>query len=313
MNFLLLVAILVVLFYLLGKFADVVIINVRKLGEDLGVRLFFLGIILGIFTSLPELSVGINALLDNIQEISLGNLFGGVIVLFTLILGGSAILNRRLATDEILKELVPILSFLFLPPLLGLKGSLGLLDGVLILLAYLGLIFYLFKKNNKLSAFGLHIVSKQETAKRIFFILAGIALLMLVSKGVIEVTEALLAKFVMPGFLAGLVFFAVGTNLPEISLIFRSWRRHLEELSLSNLFGSAMANMMLVGIFSSMQELTVKINSSYIFLLFTYFIVFGLLLMFFRTDRRLKRSEGLVLALVYLIFLITQLFFIFEA
>ena len=80
-------AALVILFYLLGKSADLMVLNVRRLGEALGVKIFAFGIVLGFLTSFPEIAVGVNSLLLDIRSLSLGNLFGGILVTFGLILG----------------------------------------------------------------------------------------------------------------------------------------------------------------------------------------------------------------------------------
>ncbi len=308
MYYLFLSLILLALFYFLGKCADVVVINARKLGEDLDIKVFFLGIILGLFTTLPELSLGINAFINNLQEISLGNLLGGVVVLFTLILGGSIVINRKISTHEILNDIGPILLFLLVPIVLGLKGSLGIIDGIVILFGYIVLVFYLFKKNNNITTFGIHIVSKKETIKRVIYIVIGLALVMLSSNLIINVSEKLLAHFVLPGFLVGLLFFAIGTNLPEITLVFRSWRRGAEDLSMSSLFGSAMANVLLVGIFISMRQVIIQINFTYIVLVITYTVLFIMLIIFARTGKEFKRIEGLSLLAIYILFILAQTF-----
>jgi len=306
MYYFLLTLALIILFYLLGKFADIVVVNVRKLGEELDIKVFFLGIILGLFTSLPELSLGINSFIDGLPQMSLGNLLGGVIILFTLILGGSVIINRKISTHEILNDIAPILLFLLLPITLGLRGSLGLVDGIIIIISYLILIIYLFKKNNHITTFGVHIANKKETIKRIGYIVVGVILVMFTSNFIIDVTERLIAHFNLPVFLVGLLFFAIGTNLPEITLVVRSWLRGAEDLSLSNLFGSAMANILLIGIFISMREITVPVNMSYIVLVVMYALIFILLILFARTNKEFKRGEGLILLVLYILFLLTQ-------
>lgn len=306
MYYFLLTLALIILFYLLGKFADIVVVNLRKLGEELDIKVFFLGIILGLFTSLPELSLGINSFIDGLQQMSLGNLLGGVIILFTLILGGSVIINRKISTHEILNDIAPILLFLLLPITLGLRGSLGLVDGIIIIISYVILVIYLFKKNNHITTFGIHIANKKETIKRIGYIVVGVILVMFTSNFIIDVTERLIAHFNLPVFLVGLLFFAIGTNLPEITLVVRSWLRGAEDLSLSNLFGSAMANILLIGIFISMREMTVPVNMSYIVLVVMYALIFLLLIIFARTNKEFKRLEGFILLVLYILFLLTQ-------
>ena len=131
------------LFFILGKAADIVVVNVRKLGERFGVRLFFLGIILGLLTSLPELSIAINAAAYDATPLSYGNLLGGIIVLFGLIMGGSIVVNRKISTDGKTESIAPIALFLCLPLLMSLDGSIGFLEGVILIVAYFILVFFL--------------------------------------------------------------------------------------------------------------------------------------------------------------------------
>jgi len=52
---------LLLLFVVLGWSANFAVKNIKYLGAILKIRLFAFGILLGLITSLPELSLGINA------------------------------------------------------------------------------------------------------------------------------------------------------------------------------------------------------------------------------------------------------------
>ena len=306
-NFIL-ILVLLILFYFLDKFADVVVTHTKKLADNLNIKVFFLGIVLGIVTTLPELSLGVNALIKGIPEVSLGNLLGGIIVIFTLILGGSIIINRKINTQDMIKGLGPMLLFLIIPMILGLKGNLGLFDGLIIIMAYITLVFYLFKTNSRTHNVSIKVVNQKESLKSLAYIIIGVALVMVISSLVIEVVERLLSHFVLPGFLVGLIFFSIGTNLPEITLVLKSWRRRASDLSISHLFGSAIANVLLIGVFISMQQVLIEVNLSYIILVITYAVLFVLLILFARSGKEFKRVEGIALLGVYILFLFAQMF-----
>src|SRR3989338_7653254 len=63
--------------------------------------------VLGFLTSLPEIAVGINAILDKTPEIFVGNLLGGQIIIFLLIipmlaiLGNGVILSHQLTASKL--------------------------------------------------------------------------------------------------------------------------------------------------------------------------------------------------------------------
>ena len=136
---------LLFLFYLLGKSADVVVNRVRIISERFGIHLFFLGIILGLFTSLPEITIAVNSLVNDIPDVSLGNLTGGFIVLFGLILGASLIVNRRVHTDGSLVHFAPMLCYFFLPFLFLLDGTISGIDSVILVGAYFAVLLHVYR------------------------------------------------------------------------------------------------------------------------------------------------------------------------
>src|SRR3989344_55913 len=86
---------LFVLFFLLAKAADIIIVGIREISEKLKVNLYVAGIMLGFFTSLPEMSIAWSALASRAVSVSSDNLYGGIIVLFGFILGLSLVANIR--------------------------------------------------------------------------------------------------------------------------------------------------------------------------------------------------------------------------
>ena len=104
--------IILVLFFILGKSADFLIVNIKKISDRLKIKTSTIGIILGILTTTPELFIGINAIENKVGSISIGNLFGGIILLFTLLLGVNLVLNEKIRTDGEIKNIAP--NFLFI-------------------------------------------------------------------------------------------------------------------------------------------------------------------------------------------------------
>jgi len=300
---------IVILFYFLGRAADLLISSVKKIGHQFGIRIFFLGLILGFFTSLPEFTIGINAIANNIQAISLGNLLGGIIVLLGLILGTSLILERQITTDGKISRFLPILIYLILPFLFSLDGKLAVIDGVILLAAYIFLIERLYHQNKNSEKIIVH-VSKKQLLKELGTVLLGIVSLVVIANVIIRLTLILLGDLNVSIFAVGAALFAIGTNLPEIIVALRSWRQRLKELSMSTLIGSALANPAIIGIFALAKPIYVKTDLSY-FLLFTFTLVLlAFLLYFYETGKKLTRREGIILVGIYGIFLVSQILFL---
>lgn len=301
---------ILILFYLLGKAAELTIDSIKKIGKKLGIKIFFLGLLLGVFTSLPELAIGINTLINNVQEISLGNLLGGLMVLFGLILGISLILNRKIETDGRVINFLPILIYLILPVLFGLDGKIGFIDGIILVAAYFSLLYYLYKKHKNSNPIHFEFIRNGKILKDLFLVLLGLILIIVFSNLIVRLTAILLNNFDIPGFIIGLVLFSIGTNLPEIIVTIQSWRKNIKELSISNLVGSAMANILIIGIFSVIKTLSTEINLGYYMLLFFLFVLFLSLLVFYKTKKEFSRSEGIFLLCIYFLFLSSQLIFL---
>ena len=306
----LIIVLLIALFYLLGKTADMVVLTIRRIGELFDIRVFFLGILLGLFTALPEFSIAINALITGIPEISLGNLLGGIVVLLSLVLGGSILLNRSINTDGKVSNILPILIYLFLPIIAGLDGNLNILEGLTFIVAYFLLIFHLFKQNKNHEQAKRIEVKKSLLLKNGFVVLAGVVFIILISNLIIRLTQMLLQNYDIPAFIVGLLIFSIGTNLPEISVMIRSWFRKVQELSIGNLMGSAIAHVLIIGILSFTRTIYINLNASYLSLFFFISILLVAFAYFYRTGHSFSFREGIMLLIAYLAFVGSQIFFL---
>lgn len=306
-------AVLMLSFYLLSKSADLVILNVREIGEKLGIRVLFLGIILGFFTSFPELFLGINATINNIPELSFGNLLGGIIVLFGLILGISLVLNRKIETNGEVADYALVFVYVFFPLLMGMDGKLGFTDGLIIMATYMFLLYTFYIKQKNKNGTKINITNKNEIIKKCVLVILGLILLLIISNWIIKLSIFLFKELDAPVFLVGLILFSLGTNLPELMVAFRSYKKKIKELSISNLAGSAMANIMMIGAFSFIKPIYVEVNVSYYLLMIFIGVLFVLFIYFYKTDKLLSRNEGYILIAVYFLFLIVQTKFLIES
>lgn len=294
---------LILLFFLLSKSADLIVLNLRKTGEKLGIKIFILGIILGIMTSTPEMAIGINSTLMNVPDMSFGNLVGGTIVLLALILGISLILNRKIKTEENSWPFLATLIVLFMPLILAFKGRLNEIDGIIMIISYILIVYFLYKKNKSINWSKIEIVNSKEIIKHIFWILIGIVLLTIISDLIVKTTMFVLRNHNISPFIIGLLFYSIGTNLPELIIAIRSFKRKVEELSFSNLIGSAISNVLMLGFLSFIKPIDINIDIAYFFLIIFNISLFILIYIFYRTDQLLSRREGFVLLMMYLVFI----------
>jgi len=112
-------------------------------------------------------------------------------------------------------------------------------------LLYFFIVYHAYAKGHHIEREVRVSVTKKDMMKMFFSLVAGIAFIIVISHLIIELSLVLLERFNVSKMLIGLLFFSIGTNLPEIIVTIRSWKRNVEELSLSNILGSALANILI--------------------------------------------------------------------
>ena len=293
--------------YILSKSADLVVASISSLARRFGVSEFNLGFfVLGLATSTPELFVGLNSVIDATPELSLGNLIGASIILLSLIIGLTAVLNKEVRFGNSFgRKDILLTSFVILSPaFLLFDGYLSRFDGLFLIVFYV--LFYLFL--NRQQSFAERIEQKLSSHKLDFLkiavkMLIGVAGLAITSKVIVEAAELMAITWNLPLVLVGLVFLAVGTNLPELTIMFKSSVHNHKQIALGDFLGSAAANTAILGFIALLSpiQLTapVKIYASLV-MLFISLVTFNA---FFQSERKLTRLEGAALVGLYGFFL----------
>lgn len=307
------VILIFLLFYLLGKTAEVLVSDISIVSRKMGIPIVFFGLILGFFTSFPELGIAINAFISNVQDISMGNLLGGPLVMLGLIFGVSAILNKRVHTDGKFRNVMPIAAYSFLPFLFGMDGVISRLEGTALMAGYFLLVYAIFLQQKR-HAEGQKTVSFREriVLREIFRIAIAIIFILILSNLIVGFTEGLLKEFHLQGFLLGIILFAFGTNLPEIIIMFHAWKKGMKDLSMNHLLGSVVVDFLIIGVFAFLRPITFAVGPGYFNgMLFTALVLVAFVY-FYKTDKIFTRLEGSFLFSMYGIFLLSELYFLFE-
>lgn len=300
---------LIPLFYALGKGADVLVENAQIISKKLALPLFVVGLILGLMTSMPEIAVSINSLFDDVPNLSVGNLMGGVLVVICCILGIGAIVNRSIHTDGKMRNILPLAGYLLTGILAGADGSYRLYEGIILFGLYPVMIYLLYRNQHSLPDFRLIFIRESKIMIDLVKIIAGIAVVILASHFIVDITVDLLHRFDIPPFLIGLLIFSLGTNLPELIITIKSWRKRASDLSISHLLGSAATNIWVLGGIALWTPITVVPRTSFFLAAGAIIVTLVLIVIFYRTGRKLSRLEGFILFGIYVLFLISQITF----
>ncbi|MBU1179435.1 hypothetical protein KJ885_00655 [Patescibacteria group bacterium] len=305
--FILYFLILVALFFVLGKSADFLIEGIKAIGAKTRIKTIYIGFLLGFLTSMPELFIGVNAMIKDVGAISFGNLVGGIIVLLGFIMGLNVVLRREVEMVDGLKFpfLILLGVFLTLPLLLVLDGKIGFLDGLLLIICYVGLIIYWLSKRVQ----GVREKVREQkinVRKAVIFAVLGMAGIIILSRFIIEITLLLLGGLNIGKLMLGIIVFSIGTNLPEIVVVFESWRKQVKNIALGNLLGSAMANIFIIGALSLIKPFYATMSLNFYVFAITFVLIIVAFLFFSYTKRKLSLWEGAVLIGIYLFFIIFE-------
>ena len=302
----LLLIITILSFAVLAYGADMLVANIKMIASHYHLSIFLLGIILGFFTSIPELILGLTAVHRGVASLSLGNLLGGIIVLFGLILGLAIIVHRTIKTDGQSSTIAPSILILLLPLILGLKGSLNHWDGLIIIIAYITMVLYSARTES--SAKQARVSKPPRLASRHFlFSLLGLGLIIGTSQVIVSTMTELMERWQWPPLVAGVLLLAIGTNLPEIVVTIESLIKQASDLSISNLIGSAIGNVVVAGILLQFGSFSIQPFMAFVVTASTICLLSSFLLLFYKTDKQFSRWEGIILLCIYLLFLVAEL------
>lgn len=266
-------------------------------------------LILGIMTSMPEAAVGINSIANNDPEIFVGNLLGGIAVIFLLVIPILAILGKGVKLDHSLdkENLVGLLLVIAGPSLIVIDHGVTKFEGIILIICYLISLYSILRKHGfweKREADELHkrTISFVELVK----VVVGVIVVFVSSQFIVDKTLLFSEMLGINAYYLSILVLSLGTNLPELSIAVRAVVTGKKEIAFGNYLGSATANTLFFGIFTIMNNGEVFTFNS--FLITFLFIASGLVLFYFfsQTKRDISRKEGCVLFGLYVLFAIHQ-------
>lgn len=299
-------------FFLIWYASGIIINALSRFAERLKLSSFAVSFfILGILTSIPELSVGINAILEKRPGIFIGNLLGASLILFILVipllavLGNGVKMMHQLASDHLIFALLVVAAPIFLIA----DNTLTRTESIFLILMYFILFYYIEKKNGLLGKAKetIKLVDK-HTIEDVIEVLLASVIVFITSQYIVDQTIYFSQLFNISTFLISLIVLSLGTNLPELSLAIRSVLEGKREVALGDYLGSAAANTLLFGIFTFLNGERINVESySYKTMIMMLFGL-GLFYFFSRSKQDISRREGKILILVYITFLLVEIF-----
>ena len=281
---------------------------------DFSVRLKIPKIIIGMTvvsfaTSAPELIVSLNAAVEGHADFSLGNVIGSNIANIGLILGITVLLgNIKIEKDFFKKALFMFfLSSFLLYVLLYFGDSLNRFEGVLLFGILIFHLWFLIKKNRKKKDKEMEITVKplQLSATWGYFLLGGFGL-WVGSKMLLFNTVALAEHFGISERIISISLVSVGTSIPELAASIIAILKKEKSISLGNLIGSNIFNILAVlGITASIQPVRAEdsgLLQNDIYWMLGFTILLPVLAKIFKKNH-LGKKEGFILLAFYFCFI----------
>lgn len=237
----------------LGYSADEFVTSSANIAKLLAIPPLLIGmLVVGFGTSAPEIVVSAMAAIDGKPELALGNAYGSNIVNIGLILGLTAVISPIQVGSKVVRRELPMLFLITVASgVLILDDVVSQTDGWLLLAAFLAVILWSVWQNTGADSLSTD-TSKELTAhpqsprRAAIGLLGGLVLMVASSRllvwGAVEIARALAVS----ELLIGLTIVAFGTSLPELAASLAAIKRNEHDLSLGNVVGSCMFNLLAV-------------------------------------------------------------------
>lgn len=279
--------------------------------------------IVSIGTTLPEVMVSATSAATGHGEIAYGNAIGSIICNTSLI--AAITIAIKPAKIERKSLIVPVIFFGIAATIYSLvaylTGYFARWVGIVLLcifIAYITIQILMIRKQPKEEV--QELVEENEEKKdssilkEIFLIVIGAALIAIGADLLVDNGSLIAKEIGVPESVIALTFVALGTSLPELVTAITSLVKGHGSLSLGNVIGANLFNLILVsGVATTISPFIVPaskmvfgINSSLLIDIPIVFIVMGLLLIPALIRGKLSKWQGIVLLVIYLAFTIFQ-------
>jgi cation:H+ antiporter len=264
-------------------------------------------------TSAPELIVSINAALNGAADLSLGNVIGSNIANLGLVLGITLLLTNISVSKSFYKTDWPvmIIASVLLYYFLWNDKTIILVEGVFLFVFLIAFLVYLLKfQKSAVEEEELEEVETLSPIKISGFLLIGGVGLWLGSELLVNGATKLAQQFGVTERIIGITVVSVGTSIPELAASVIAVIKKEKAISLGNLIGSNIFNILAVlGITSIITPIELKdtgLLSNDIFWMLGVSLAV-LPLVFIPKRFQLNWKAGVLLLLAYFVFIFTTI------
>lgn len=296
---------LVIGFVMLVKGADWFVDGASNIAAKFKIPQLVIGLtIVAMGTSAPEAAVSITAALQGSADITIGNIVGSNIMNILIILGLSAIIVPIAVAKSTIKYEIPFLiGITAVLLLLGLDGTISLVDGLILIALFVVYLLYLLRmaKNNPEE-------QEEETKplklwQALLATAIGLVLIVLGSDFAVDAASEIARMLGLSERFIGLTIVALGTSLPELFTSVTAARKGNADIAIGNIVGSNVFNILFVVGLSSLVT-PVPFASNFIIDTLVALAAVVFLLLAMAKNQKLVRWHGIVMLLGYVTYFI---------
>ncbi|MCR8826061.1 calcium/sodium antiporter [Photobacterium sp. TY 1-4] len=279
-------------------------------------------------TSAPELLISVQAILDGVPSMALGNVVGSNTANILLVLGLPAILATMHTSEHNTRKtfrFMILATVVFIA--LGFRGVYDWIAGIVLLTLMAGVLFDAFRQTRKHRHAGKAARAAAEASEddepevegadpdmqmwRILaYLVAGLIGLPVGAQLLVTNATVIATAYGVSDTVIGLTLVAVGTSLPELATTVMAALRRQADVALGNVIGSNLFNLLaIIGIATMVGPIPVDPQ----FLTFDFWVMLAsslLLLPFVYFRQDISRLWGVVLTALYAAYLLVVLFYV---
>ncbi len=277
--------------------------------------------VVSIGTTLPEVMVSATSAVSGHGEIAYGNAIGSIICNTSLIAALTIAIKPSLVDKKTLK--VPVAFFYCSAAIYALvaytQGSFSRTTGIILLTIFV--IYMIINVRNALKAPDRSVAEDSEPegesssiGKDILLLVLGAALIAVGADLLVDNGTLIAEGLGVPESVIALTFVALGTSLPELVTAITSLMKGHGALSLGNIIGANIFNLVLVSGVSTVlspfkvpaNKLIGGMNASLVLDIPVMFVVMSLLTLPALIRGKLDRAQGIILLCIYAAFCVIQ-------
>lgn len=281
--------------------ATLIVESAARMARKLGVSELIIGLtIVAIGTSAPEFAVTVSAAVSGQANISVSNVVGSNIFNLGFILGGVVAVRAIATTPKIVYRDGGMLIGATLILLFFMRDlQLQVIEGVVLLLLLASYLVYLFTQREV----DLEEIPEGEFRWRdVPLFLIGLVMIVLGGDYLVESATEVARFLGLSEWVIGVTIVAAGTSAPEMATSLVGVLRGHSDISIGNLIGSDLFNLLgVLGLAGVIQTQPMIIDSAGLssLMLLSGMVLFVVVLM--RVGWRLNRWEGVMLILINLL------------